>query len=137
MKTTNGFVGKNYDSNLSDKDITAKIREYLKKEFPECKFSVTQDRGTFTGSINISLMEAPEGVLIDGDYAQINYYCIQESKQLTDYGKKLLKNVISFVQSYNYDNSDIMSDYFDTGFYLKLSVGKWNKPFKVIKKTRK
>lgn len=28
-----------------------------------------------------------------------------------------------------YDNSDIMSDYFDTAYYLDINVGKWNKPY--------
>lgn len=135
MKTTNGWVGENYDSNLTTKDITAKIRLYLKKEFPECKFSVTKENSTFTDSIYIDLMEAPEDVLIEKkDCAQVNYYWIDESKKLTEYGKKLLKNVVSFAQSYNYDDSDTMTDYFDTGFYLNIGVGKWNKPFKVVKR---
>lgn len=135
MKTTTGWIGQNYDVNLSDKDIVAKIREYLKTEFRDCKFLVTIEKGYYTNSINIYLIEAPENVLIGSDgYAQINHYWLDDSKQLTDYGKKLLKNVVSFAQSYNYDDSDAMTDYFDTGFYLKISVGRWDKPFKVVKR---
>jgi len=28
-----------------------------------------------------------------------------------------------------FDNSDIMTDYFDTAYYLDINVGKWDKPY--------
>lgn len=28
-----------------------------------------------------------------------------------------------------YDNSDIMTDYFDTAYYLNINVGQWNRPY--------
>lgn len=28
-----------------------------------------------------------------------------------------------------YDNSDVMTDYFDTAWYNHISIGKWNKPY--------
>jgi hypothetical protein len=28
-----------------------------------------------------------------------------------------------------YDNSDIMTDYFDTAYYLNINVGQWNQPY--------
>ena len=40
--------------------------------------------------------------------------------------------VHSLVNSYNYDDSDGMIDYFDTNFYMHLNVGKWDKPYKQI-----
>jgi len=33
----------------------------------------------------------------------------------------------------NHDNSDIMTDYFDVGWYLDINVGKWDKPY-ILKK---
>jgi hypothetical protein len=30
-----------------------------------------------------------------------------------------------------YDNSDIMTDYFDTAYYMDVNVGQWNKPYQV------
>ena len=33
-----------------------------------------------------------------------------------------------------YDDSDAMSDYFDTAFYYELSVGSWDKPYKRVNK---
>jgi hypothetical protein len=32
----------------------------------------------------------------------------------------------------NHDNSDIMTDYFDVGWYLNINVGGWNKPYTVV-----
>lgn len=29
----------------------------------------------------------------------------------------------------NHDRSDLMTDYFDVGHYVELSLGRWNKPF--------
>jgi hypothetical protein len=29
----------------------------------------------------------------------------------------------------NYNNSDIMTDYFDVGWYIEINVGKWNKEY--------
>ena len=32
----------------------------------------------------------------------------------------------------NYDKSDIMTDYFDVGYYIHLKFGEWNKPFEFV-----
>jgi hypothetical protein len=29
----------------------------------------------------------------------------------------------------NHDNSDIMTDYFDVGWYVDVNIGLWNKPY--------
>ena len=33
----------------------------------------------------------------------------------------------------NHDNSDIMTDYFDVGWYVNINVGKWDKPYVLVK----
>lgn len=33
----------------------------------------------------------------------------------------------------NHDNSDIMTDYFDVGWYININVGKWDKPYVLVK----
>ena len=47
----------------------------------------------------------------------------------------MMRTVIAYAQSYNYDDSDSMTDYFDTNFYLSVYVGKWDKPFKIVQRT--
>jgi len=32
----------------------------------------------------------------------------------------------------NHDKSDIMTDYFDVGWYIDINIGRWNKPYKLI-----
>lgn len=44
---------------------------------------------------------------------------------------KFLSEVIPAMNRGNYDNSDIMTDYFDRGWYIDVNIGKWNKPYTV------
>ena len=70
-------------------------------------------------------------------YAQIGEYSAQSEYNpnvwnnghfLTLEVHNLLKEVCLIVNQYNYDNSDIQTDYFDVNFYLHLHLGKWDKP---------
>jgi hypothetical protein len=49
-------------------------------------------------------------------------------------GKALnfLMEVVPALNAGNHDRSDIMSDYFDVGWYVDVNVGKWNKPYALI-----
>jgi len=33
----------------------------------------------------------------------------------------------------HWDRSDIQSDYFNCAFYVNISIGRWNKPYKLVK----
>lgn len=65
---------------------------------------------------------------VQGD---INHYHIASDKSLTDRAKEVMTNVRDFVMSYNFDDSDPMTDYFCTNFYLTLGVGNYKQPYKV------
>lgn len=43
-----------------------------------------------------------------------------------------LENMYKALNSENYDRSDIMTDYFDVGYYAYLSVGEFSKPVEVV-----
>lgn len=43
--------------------------------------------------------------------------------------KSFLKEVFTVMNMGNHDNSDIMTDYFDVGWYVDVNVGLWNKPY--------
>jgi hypothetical protein len=45
-----------------------------------------------------------------------------------------INEIISVLNEGNHDNSDIMTDYFDVGWYVHLNVGKWNKPYVLLSK---
>ncbi len=42
---------------------------------------------------------------------------------------KFLSEVITLMNRGNHDNSDIMTDYFDVGWYVDVNIGKWDKPY--------
>lgn len=145
--TQNGWKGENYNRNLSTKEITAKIREFVKSVFPDCKFSCTFE--TFSGgrAINISLMEAPKEVYNTTDKRITEEAYIQSAEwylspyfrgkaTLTGYGKSIIETVNDYIKSYNYNDSDSQIDYFDTNFYSHFDIGKWNKPFKIVERNK-
>lgn len=50
---------------------------------------------------------------------------------LSDYGKKVISGLNKEMNSYNFDDSDGMVDYFNTNFYGYVHIGKWDKPYEV------
>lgn len=76
------------------KEIAARIRKHLRSRFPMCKWSVRSD----INSISLYLKSSPW----DKDS--------EEVKAIAHYAYK-------YEESFNYDNSDSMSDYFDVNFY--------------------
>lgn len=64
-------------------------------------------------------------------YIQANHYYLDDSFS----GKALefLQKAKDIMNQGNHDRSDIMTDYFDVGWYIDLHIGRWNKPFEVKK----
>ena len=148
--TQNGWKGENYDINLRTKDIAAKVREFVKMVYPECKFSVTFSTASMCSEVYVTLMESPYRLnktfeeLTDDELYNGNYsYYYQYGRETDDRQKayfltqcytpevtKIMKDVDRFVKSYRYDDSDGMIDYFDTNFYyFGVKAGKWDKPY--------
>lgn len=148
-----GWTGERYSHDLSKADLAVIFRAYVKKHWPQCKFSVTRRH---YNDFTIALMQAPfspwldlsdeanqreierrkqdnpyydPNFDIDRGYRQVNHYHIESDLLLSAAAKALFKDICAFVQSYNFDYSDSQTDYFHTNFYLNLAVGKWNKPF--------
>jgi len=120
---------------ISAQDVRA-IREELKATFPKWKFSVRKGSGSL--SVDVTILQgtcAFEGK----DYAQVNQYWIKDHWKDEDDQKVLLKiNEIMHNAPGRaggkkfYDNSDAMTDYFDTAFYTHLSIGAWDKKYCVV-----
>ena len=121
------------------KQIAAEIRQELKRQFPEHKFSVVKRNGI---EIIVALMEAPEspfasletttGHTHNGTYAQLNSKHIGETSNgyyLTEQAVQMLKQVVEIANRDNWDNSVLVEDYHDVNYYLALEIGKWDKPF--------
>lgn len=78
-----------------NKEIAAQIRKHLRERFPMCKWSVTKDG---YNSIHVYLLSSPFAIDSEAVKAIVHY-------------------AYEFAQSFNYDNSDSMTDYFDVNFY--------------------
>lgn len=152
--TANGWQGDRYDPNLRTKDIAKIMRDYVKYAYPTFKFSV---RAPDYNSIHISMTQAPVNMFISIEEAKkildtwgepcvhslhcvenksvdVNHFYIENNKVLTDYAKHIMIDIHEFLKAYQFDDSDSMTDYFNTNFYESLSVGSWNKPLEIVEK---
>lgn len=126
--TANGWVGANYDSKLSTKEIAAKVRSYAKKNFPDFKFSIRTEWSIYTDSMCIELKEGTCIPFIEGSRsAERGYMSTMNNvkgweNELTPEMFKVLDAVTTYASSFRYDDSDGMQDYFDTNFYLNIKV---------------
>lgn len=63
------------------------------------------------------------------DHRTINPYYLKDN--LLPELQETFAKIVGAMNTGNWDNSDPMTDYFDVGFYIKLSVGEWDKPYKI------
>lgn len=112
------FVGSNY-TGLSTKETASEVRKHLRKQFPEVKFSVTSDYN----KINITIKESPYCNIEPEHNEEITNYRRREEKQeLNKELYSIIEYCKSLLNSYNYDDSDSMTDYFNTHFYTNVSI---------------
>lgn len=100
------------------KTICAECRAHLKTRFPEMKFSI---RKTGHNSIDADIISGPytrEKVFVDRWGNPDPWGRWENSAELN----AVLKYCDAFLQSYNYDNSDTQTDYFDVNFYGRFGV---------------
>jgi hypothetical protein len=146
-----GWKGIYAEANLSTKQIAFAIRGELKKEFPECRFSITTEYFAGGSAINVRLQSGPFESIIAGKSKSVDVgHRIDEySKEYNDahprseqdkiyYGEatvlsdeviKVMKRVNAIVNSFNHDYSDAQMDYSDVNFYSHIQIGQWDKPF--------
>lgn len=108
------------------------IRNKIKQEFgPEYKWSVTNEHHT---GISIALLVAP--VEYEKEYTQVNHYHIdshyKNNPQLRDVLSKVVEIANSVKECKDRNFGDPTADYGDMTYFLNISIGKWNKPFKSI-----
>ena len=103
-------VGNKYKEvkNLTVVEIAKLVRKDL-KQFNDCKFSVTSDRNT----ISIYLKDSPLNRLEIYDQSQE----LGWGGKVISIEKDLRKKVKEILDQYNYNNSEMMTDYFDVNFY--------------------
>ena len=95
LTRTDGIKNNYEETHLHDcKEIAAIIRKHIRERFPMCKWSV---RSSNT-NVSVEVVKSP----FEKDSDALNAIC--------DY-------VYTYTQSWNYDRSDSMVDYFDVNFY--------------------
>lgn len=99
------------------------IRKEIRTKYPKKDGWKISVRGRDYRCVDISILEAPRD-LDCGDYSQINHHNLSELKE-----RELFEDITSIAMRGNHDNSDAMTDYFDTAYYTHINVGKWNKPY--------
>ena len=60
-------------------------------------------------------------------YLRVNNHWCHE--QFTGAAKDCLVKLRNAMNDGNHDNSDISTDYFDVGWYVRINVGQWDKPY--------
>lgn len=119
------------------KEEVKSIRQALKEEFGSTiKFSVTMSNHS---SVNIKILSSTEvDFETNPDYDHwghngetwVNPYMDNRAKQVLDRIDDIAKTAPSTTGGKEwYDNSDIMTDYFDVAYYIFIGIGKWDKPY--------
>ena len=103
------------------------IRDRLKVEFPSKKGWKLSVTGKNYSSLNVAIMEAPVK-FTEKDYEQLNPYHLH-----TYSNSKHLQKISDICNETNFNKSDSMTDYHHVGFYFHLDIGKWDRPFKLVK----
>jgi hypothetical protein len=115
-----------------NKEKVAEIRKNLKAAFPEIKFSVRNENHT---SISVKILQSPyEFVQRDTmehfyGYRDVNHYWFKDhGYNHTD----VLDRIIEICNEGNFNDSRPEIDYFHVGWYFNLSIGSWDKPYKLV-----
>jgi len=76
------------------------------------------------------------------DENQIAYFRKNQSLDVNPYhyrdhfsgrALKFLSEVMPIMNKGNWDQSDIQTDYFNVGWYVDVNIGRWNKPYALVK----
>jgi len=73
-----------------------------------------------------------KGAIPFGENENVNPYWVHEHYEGVK--KDFLTELLAAMKPKDvwYDNSDAMTDYFDTAYYVDVNIGKWNKPYEVV-----
>ena len=108
-----------YINQEEKKQMAPKIKAVLKK-FNMKGFIGIQHHSVLTVYIKSGVLNFPDSTQVNQYHVETNY---------TGKEKAFLLELIDSMMTGNHDNTDIMTDYFDVGWYISISIGKWDKPY--------
>jgi len=112
------------------KEIVSRIKKEVLSipEFSKMKMTFgVRNSSTFVCNVRSGDIEFDLG---DRDYKQVNTYRVDADMDVKS--NRFLSKLLSVINDTNYDNSDIMTDYFDVGFYVSVNIGTYDKPYKGV-----
>jgi hypothetical protein len=122
-----------------NQDKKSKIAAALKQVVPAgWKYSLSVRHHS---TIVMTIASAPVdliGKLYDTDRKEISvnqYWANEHLKECAE--KQIILKILECLNLDNFDNSDVMTDYFHVGHYVNLNIGTWAKPFVVNEQLKK
>ncbi len=125
-----------YMSQERKKELVAGVKAMLKEKYPNIKIKATysvQNHSAIVMTIrecNIDLLQDCGEYGKENGYIEVNRYHVRN--HYSGEVANLLQDCVDCLNKGNYNNSDIMTDYFDVGWYVYVYVGSYGKPFKFI-----
>ena len=70
---------------------------------------------------------------IEGSYQENPYRYAESHDGPLDQADQFLNELRDAMRgTLYYNNDDIMTDYFDSAYFMSINIGKWNKPYQLI-----
>ena len=116
-----------YVSKETKKELAPGIKKVLEKYGVKGTIKVNR-----YSTLVVTLRKVPAGLFTPKELtAGVNIYWIHE--HFTGTAKKFLTELLAAMKGTKlYDNSDAMTDYFDTAWYNSIKLGEWNKPAEIV-----
>lgn len=118
-----------YVSKEMKTQLVAEIKKVMPKDW-KASYAI-KNYSTLVVTISkapINLHETFSNMRDDKENYTVSEYHFKEkcqNKEITE----ILEKIFNAMNGQNYDNSDVMTDYFDVGYYTELQFGKWDKDF--------
>ena len=112
-----------------DKSYTKQVRQELKKEFPQFKFSV---RTVDHHRLDVTVLSGPLDLMEDVDYhyESVNHFWVDKHYQDLPQKRDFLNGVLSIMKKEHNGRVYTDGDYGNIpNFYLDLSIGQWDRPY--------
>ena len=85
----------------------------------------------FNRTVGASTWYTRNGFTPAKDHLDVNPYHFKD--QFAGSALEFIKEVHTAMMKGNHDRSDMQSDYFDVGWYVDINIGKWNRPYALVK----
>lgn len=103
------------------------------------KFYIPSLNGCYSSTqiTNEQKEEHIQWVLNKDAYCQLSPYALDTYQWINPIILEVLKDINTVIDSYLFDDSDAMVDYFDTNFYKHINIGEFDKPARFVEHVKK